>query len=229
MSQTLLGHSTMIALASRPESPPTRPGDPAWDVAFLFPVQGDWTEEEYLALRTNQLVELADGCIEVHPVATLFHQFIVLYLAKLLDEFVRSRRLGAAVIAPSPIRLAPERLREPDVFFVTSKRVSSLHQPSEGADLAIEVVSDGDDNRKRDLVTKRREYAEAGIPEYWIVDPISKTISVLALPSGENEYAPAGEFGIGTRATSRLLPDFSVDVSATFAVGDEAAFFADEP
>ncbi len=60
-------------------------------------------------------------------------------------------------------------------------------------------------------------------------DPVSKTISVLALPAGENEYVLAGEFGIGTRATSRLLPDFSVDVSATFAAGDEAVIFADEP
>src|SRR5205085_8318607 len=136
-----------------------------------------------------------------------------------------SRRLGEVVFAPSPIRLAPNRLREPDVFFITAKRVSSLHEPPDAADLAIEVVSDGEDNRKRDLVTKRREYADAGIPEYWIVDPVSKTISVLALPAGENEYVLAGEFGIGTRATSRLLPDFSVDVSATFAAGDEAAIF----
>jgi Uma2 family endonuclease len=211
----------MIALESSPESPPTRPGGPAWDVAFLFPAQGDWTEEEYLALRTKRLVELADGCIEILPVATFFHQFILQYLFKLLDEFVRSRRLGAVVIAPSPIRLAPDRLREPDVFFVTPKRVSSTRQPPAGADLAIEVVSEGDENRKRDLVTKRREYAEAGIPEYWIVDPASKTISVLALEAGANEYVLAGEFGIGMRATSRLLPDFSVDVSATFAAGEE--------
>ena len=127
-----------------------------------------------------------------------------------------------------PKATGPRRkLREPDVFFITSKRVSWLHQPSEGADLAIEVVSD--DNRKRDLVTKQRGYAEAGIPEYWIVDPVSKTISVLALPAGQNEYVLAAEFGVGMRATSRLLPDFSVDVSATFAAGDEAAIIAGEP
>src|SRR5437762_11572577 len=113
MSQALRGHSAMIALESRTESPPKRPDGPVWELALLFPDQGHWTEQEYLALRTNRLVELADGSIEVHPVATFFHQFIIQYLFKLLDEFVRSRRLGAVVIAPSPIRLAPNRLREP--------------------------------------------------------------------------------------------------------------------
>jgi Uma2 family endonuclease len=41
----------------------------------------------------------------------------------------------------------------------------------EGADLVMEVVSSHDEDRRRDLVVKREEYARAGIAEYWIVDP----------------------------------------------------------
>jgi len=217
-----------VLTESKPTSPPTQPGGPAWDIALLYPNQGDWTEEEYLALRTSRMVELSEGCIEVLPVATLFHQFIVRYLFRLLDEYVRSRRLGEVIFAPSPIRLVPGKLREPDVFFLTAKRVSSTRRPPAGADLAIEVISEGEENRDRDLVTKRREYAQAGIPEYWIVDPESKSIAVLTLPPNASEYAALGEFGPGTRATSRLLPDFSVDVSAAFAAGEEA-FGAERP
>jgi Uma2 family endonuclease len=182
--------------------------------------QGEWTEKEYLNLPTNRLVELTDGCIEFLPIATLFHQFIAQYLFKLLDEFVRSRRLGDVGFAPSPIRLAPGKLREPDVFFLTPRRISSTRRPPDGADLVIEVVSEGDDNRERDLVTKRQEYAQAGIPEYWIVDPDKQVISVYSLAPGQSEYVVLGEFGIGARAVSTLLPRFGVDVAATFAVGE---------
>jgi Uma2 family endonuclease len=138
----------------------------------------------------------------------------------MLDEYVRIRNLGAVGVAPSPIRVSAGKLREPDIFFVTPRRVSSTRQPPDGADLVIEVVSEGDSNRDRDLVGKRQEYARAGIPEYWIVDPIVKTICVLGLAAGQIEYEVLGEYGIGTRATSRMLADFAVDVAATFAAGD---------
>ena len=59
---------------------PSPPGGPAWEIALLFPPQGEWSETEYLALDTNHLVEFSDGCIEVLPMATIFHQRIVEYL-----------------------------------------------------------------------------------------------------------------------------------------------------
>lgn len=43
----------------RPQSGPSP--EPAWEVATLFPPQGDWNESDYLALATNRLVELSDG------------------------------------------------------------------------------------------------------------------------------------------------------------------------
>jgi Uma2 family endonuclease len=79
----------------------------------------------------------------------------------------------------------------------------------EGAELAMEVVSD--DDRRRDLETKRFEYARAGISEYWIVDPLKEQITVLKLDG--SAYVVHGEFKKGDRATSVLLPGFSVDVA----------------
>ena len=78
----------------------------------------------------------------------------------------------------------------------------------------IEVVSE---DRSRDLETKRSEYARAGIPEYWIVDPKFARIIVLVLDG--TSYAVRGEFGPGDRATSVLLPGFEVDVTAALAAG----------
>jgi Uma2 family endonuclease len=65
-----------------------------------------------------------------------------------------------------------------------------------------------------DLEQKTIDYAEGGIPEYWIVDPQEKKILVLALQG--KTYQPQGEFGEGETATSRLLDGFSVSVTDVF-------------
>src|SRR5216684_646925 len=72
--------------------------------------------------------------------------------------------------------------------------------------------------RERDLVTKREEYARAGIGEYWIIDPEQQTITVLGL-DGE-QYRLHGEFALGQRAASAVLPGFEVDVATVFAAGE---------
>jgi Uma2 family endonuclease len=84
-----------------------------------------------------------------------------------------------------------------------------------GADLVMEVVSGDDKDRRRDLVTKRREYARAGIAKYWIVDPQEGRITVLRLAA--RRYVMHGEFPRGTVASSRLLPGFIVDVSGALS------------
>jgi Uma2 family endonuclease len=76
----------------------------------------------------------------------------------------------------------------------------------------------GDDNRKRDLVPKRRVYARAGIREYWIVDSEKKSITVLALAG--KAYKVHGAFKVGEQATSKLLKGFAVAVSDVFAAGE---------
>ncbi len=114
------------------------------------------------------------------------------------------------MFAPYKVKLWEGKFREPDIIFVKRESLSRLGEAfSLGADLVLEVVSDG--GRERDLETKRREYAEAGIPEYWIVDPELERITVLALE--EAAYVVHGEFARGMVATSRLLPGFKVDVN----------------
>lgn len=65
-----------------------------------------------------------------------------------------------------------------------------------------------------DLVDKRRDYAEAGIPEYWIVDPRGETITVLRLRRGA--YLEQGVYRRGAAASSPLLAGFAADVAAVF-------------
>jgi Uma2 family endonuclease len=185
---------------------------PKWEKAQVFPVRYHCTEEEYLTLDTNQRVEFSDGYLEVPPATTLNHQLIVLHLLSALDSFVAPDQLGTVVLGAYPVRLWVGKFRTPDIIFMRAANVSRLGERfSEGADLVMEVV--GERNRPHDLVTKRDEYARAGIAEYWIVDPEEETITVLVLKPGRKTYVEHGVFAKGTRATSKLLPGFCVDVT----------------
>ncbi len=187
-------------------------GEPVWEIARLYPAQGCWTEREYLDLETNRFVEFSDGYLEFPEMPTLSHQLIVMMLQSLLREFVMARGLGRVVIAPYKVRLWPGKYREPDVVFVRAEHEDRLAEEcSDGADLVIEVLSHGETDRHRDLVEKRAEYARAGIAEYWMVDPREERIVVLTLVGPE--YVEHGAFLRGQRATSRLLPGFTLDVN----------------
>lgn len=137
-------------------------------------------------------------------------------LFELLKAYVVKQGLGKVYVAPIPVRLGARQYREPDVFFVSTPRVEEAQgkYPS-GADLVMEVVSGGREDRKRDLVTKRRDYARANIPEYWIVDPEEKVSTVLRLEG--KAYVEHGRFGEGHVATSNLLPGFGVRVDEVWA------------
>jgi Uma2 family endonuclease len=199
-----------------------RRGEPAWEVARMFPMQGEWTEEDYLNLdrnSENRMMELDDGFLEFLPMPDPLHQRIVGYVYRRLYAYGEDSGHGEALMAPCPIRLWPGQMREPDIFFVKAHRIKNSRRPPEGADLAIEVPSPGKENRERDLKTKRRVYAKAKIAEYWIIDPERETITVFVL-SGKT-YKTHGVFKPGEQATSKLLPGFALDVAAVFAAGED--------
>jgi Uma2 family endonuclease len=185
----------------------SQPGEPPWEIALLYPVQGSWTESDYLELGTNRLVEFSDGCIEVLPMPTKLHQQIVRFLVLLLHQFVSARGLGEVLFAPLPIRLWSSKFREPDLIYLRPGRGEYRGQP-EGADLVVEVISEGEENRRRDMETKRQEYAQARISEYWIVDPENKQVTVLILEGAT--YREHGIFAPGETATSAILPELAI-------------------
>ena len=70
------------------------------------------------------------------------------------------------------------------------------------------------DDPERNTQVKRRDYAEARIPEYWIVNPLDKTITVLTLTGVE--YAEHGVFHRGQQAESAALDGFALSVADVF-------------
>ena len=182
----------------------------------MFPRQGEWTEAEYLRHEFDGLVEFVDGVLEFLPMPTLSHQDIAAFLFEHLNTFMGPRVPREVLFAPVRVRMKSGNMREPDVVYIRTERVSDRNTPPDGADLVMEVVREAPRDRERDYHEKRVDYAESAIPEYWIVDPETKVITVLVLNIGA--YHVHGEFPQGTKATSVLLPGFEVDVSACFGV-----------
>ena len=183
-------------------------------VLDLSALQGLWTEAQYLALtnQSNHLIEFTDGDIEVLPMPTDKHQMILRFVLLALMRFVEP--LGGRVLfAPLRVQVRAGKYREPDILLVLDaqdpKRQDAFWL---GADIVVEIVSP--DDPERDTRIKRADYAEAQIPEYWIVNPLDETITVLAL--GGDTYAEHGIFRRGDSAASPLLLGFAVRVDEVF-------------
>jgi Uma2 family endonuclease len=193
-----------------------------WDIARLFPAQGTWTDEDYLALIRVvdgfPLAELSCGRLEVLPMPTKTHQLILVYLFKMLEAFTQQHAPGLVLPSGMRLRLGKGKYRDPDVIYMKAEHEDRCHEEHcDGADLVMEIVSGDPKDRERDWEDKPREYARAGIPEYWIVDPDKQLIRVLTLRG--KTYEVHGDFGPDARATSVLLPGFAVSVAEMLASG----------
>ena len=140
------------------------------------------------------------------------HQTLSHFLLFTFQAQIRSR--GVVRYSPLRVRIRPRKFREPDLLLLLDaddpRRENRYWW---GADLVVEIV--GPDKPERDLVDKRFDYAEAGIPEYWIVNPLNQTVTVLRLDG--DEFGEHGVFVRRQRTTSVLLSGFAIDVTAPFA------------
>src|SRR5438128_11895370 len=122
------------ALERKTKNKPGRNGkpEPTWVIATFFPLQGDWTEEEYLALDRNcepRLIELNNGFLEILPMPDMFHQDIMQFLFLALNGFVRGLQIGRVYVAPMPVKLWTKQMREPDIVFLASHRIKNKRKP----------------------------------------------------------------------------------------------------
>ncbi len=186
----------------------------AEDLLSVLPAPGEWRDEDYLWVTrsTRRLIELSAGKLEILPMPTEQHQAIVAAIFLALHAHLDPKG-GVVRFAPLRLRIAEGRFREPDVVAMISARDSRRGDAYwSGADLVVEVISPDDPNR--DLITKRAEYALAGVPEYWVVDPRMTSVTVLALQS--SAYREHGIFLPGSRVKAATLAGFDVSLESLF-------------
>jgi Uma2 family endonuclease len=154
----------------------------------------------------------------VTPAPFYDHQFVVSRLVRFLDVFGEETGLGSPLVAPFDI-LLPDGIAspvQPDViFFLAGNAPHSGDKNFQGVpDLVVEVESPS--TRKRDQTIKLDAYREAGVPEYWRVEPRSRAVTVLALNEDRTRYVELGRFGAGGTVRSAVLPGLAILVDGLF-------------
>ena len=176
--------------------------------------------EEFMELPDTfdkRKMELDEGELYIMPRPRTGHQFLQLrlgsYFERYLDEFDDP---PADVFHDVIVALSLESriLFSPDlVIILQGSRAVVTDRMVEGApDIVVEILSS---DRRRDLVRKRRVYAEAGVPEYWIFDPRADTATLLELRDGE--YVERAVLDAASVLTTPLLPGLAIPLAEVFA------------
>jgi Uma2 family endonuclease len=171
-----------------------------------------YDEYHHRAIETR-ITEWVDEEMITYMPPLLRHQEINGFLFNLLSAFVAALNLGKLISAPFEVKLWPDGpAREPDLLFVSNANLERLGAKRfDGApDLVIEIISAG--SVREDKVRKFEEYEQAGVAEYWIVDPRPRqeTAEFFQLDeSGIYQPVEVGEDGV---YHSRTLPGFWLNV-----------------
>jgi Uma2 family endonuclease len=184
---------------------------PAIEILQLFPLQGEWTESDYFNLpETNHLVELSEGRLIIKDMPTDEHQKAVLRLTIAINTYIEEHQLGEMRFSPMPVQLWEDKIREPDIIFMSNDHRDRISSKCWGVpDLAIEVVSPS--NEDDDRIEKFAEYAKAGISEYWIVDPVNIIIEIYLLKKGKYSLKEKKQAGEGVSSSVLKGFEFAVD------------------
>ena len=171
------------------------------------------TFEEFMAWADEDShAEWVDGEIIVTAPCNLGHQDLLGFLYRIIDDFVRTHRLGRVFLMGVLMRLATRPSgREPDVLFVANAHLDRLRETylDGPADLAVEIVSP--DSVERDRVDKLREYEAAGIPEYWVIDlPRKEALFYQLGGDGRYRLMPPDQDGV---YRSSVLEGFKLEVA----------------
>lgn len=184
--------------------------------AVLLPGVYRLTYNDWLELtHEHHLYELIDGELHISTTPSLKHQRICPEIQVELVNHARRHGEGEVFQAPTGVRLSDNDVVEPDLIMVMPNSSAVIGaQAIEGApDLVVEVLTPG--TAHRDLGRKRELYERAGVREYWIVDPESRSIEVLGMRNGA--YVQIGLHKTGDILSSRVLPLFEIEISDLFA------------
>lgn len=140
-----------------------------------------YTYADYLGTPDDERYELVEGDLVMTPSPVPGHQRISRKIQFFLDRHVTENDLGEIFNAPCDVYLDDKNVVQPDILFITKNRMEIIGEKNiQGApDLVIEIISES--SAYRDMVHKKKIYAEFGVKEYWIVVPESESVEVYVL------------------------------------------------
>jgi Uma2 family endonuclease len=176
---------------------------------------GPYRAADYWKLPEGEPVELLRGRFIVSPAPDTLHQTVSGLLTVFLFAIAR-RSGGRALAAPVDVVFDDHTILQPDLVYVRREQRHIIQKRVTGPpDLVIEILSRS--NTRRDRIDKLNVYAQCGVAEYWIVDPVERQFDFLVNRGGKFEIQPQQD----DHYASPICPDLEIDLAEFWRSLDE--------
>lgn len=177
---------------------------------MAMPQEHIYTSENYWNLPDGQRAELINGTLYNMTSPSPFHQELIMEISATVREYIKKHK-GDCKVYPAPLAVnlhADDKTWvEPDISIVCDKTKITDRECKGAPDWIIEIVSPS--TRKKDYSTKMLLYSDAGVREYWIVDPAKERTTVYMF---EEDAAPI-IIPFHQAIVSGIYKDFQITIS----------------
>jgi len=173
-----------------------------------------YTYKDYLLIDDDKRYEILRGGLIMVPAPFTIHQRLLRNIEDILWNFVKEKKLGEVLVAPTDVVLSEDIVVQPDILFISKEGLDIIKEAAimGSPDLIVEIISPS--SASYDTVEKRDIYEEYGVKEYWLVFPQEKAIEVLTLEDGVyRELCKGRKTGV---VRSKIIVGLEVDLKDVF-------------
>jgi len=176
-----------------------------------------YTYEDYEKWPEYPRYELIDGVPYMMAAPTRAHQEILINLSGEFYIQLKGKKCKP-YISPFDVRLFPtvfsggKTVVQPDFLIVCDHNKLDDKGAKGGPEFVVEVLSPS--TGKMDRITKMKQYEQAGVLEYWVIDPTHRTVAVYLLKNGS--FSRPIEYGLGDIITVTVIPGLKIDLNDIF-------------
>ncbi|MDX1960991.1 MAG: Uma2 family endonuclease [Leptospiraceae bacterium] len=183
-------------------------------IVFDTPTAKKSSYADYLNTPEGSKFQLIGGEIIEMTSPNLYHQEILLNLCIQFKNYLQKNKSGKLFIAPLDVYLSETEVYQPDLFVLLKENFSKMQETKiEGApDLVVEVLSPS--TAYYDMKHKKSVYEKFGVKEYWIVDPMQKTLEIYF--NQDSKFQLQTELTQTQIAKSILLPELEINLNEVF-------------
>ena len=160
--------------------------------------------------------ELFEGELFVSRAPGLSHQRVLGNLYAILRFYLAQHAIGEVLLTPGVI-FDEFNSAIPDAVFVSHQRLGEIVSGERfvaAPELVIEIVSPGKENARRDREVKRQVYSKHHVKEYWIADPLKRSLEIYRLK--RHNFVLVETLMDEDEVTSPVLPEFRCKASEIF-------------
>ena len=172
-----------------------------------------YTIEDYAVLPEAAPFELINGKLIFMASPTSDHQKVSINLSSALHFYVKRNKLGRVLAAPMDVYFDKTNVYQPDILFVLKERESIIGNFIQGVpEFIVEIISPG--TKGEDESEKLAAYGKFGVQEYWLINPLKKSVEVFV---GENGIMKKKQLFTGAQSiSSKVIQKFEIAVEEIF-------------